>query len=428
MEQRFPDALSRQEVRRSFALGVLNGALFEFAERLIDPPLVLTWFVSRLTSSNLLIGLVSPLGDAGWFLPQIFISGFVQRMPRKMPSYTAAAVIRVFSWISLGLALWLADNPVLLLALFFLFYTIARLAAGLGGLGFFEVVAKTIPADRRGSFFAWRMLTGGLLGLGAGWVTRAALERFPFPQGHAVLFFLYCLIATPAMVAFIIIREPPGIASPRTVTLGEQLRRAGVFLRNDPAFRRYMAVRTALGLAGIALPFYGIYARNVLGAPEGMVGVYIAARVAAQLLSNLPWGWVSDRQGNRLVMLWVSLGSGLISLIALALVVGVSVFSPQGAFLPYLVLPLFLLDGALRPAAALVGNNFLLELVPETERPLYLGLANTLIGIVVLVSGLGGLIVDLLGFAGLFGISTSLALLAWWWARGLPDPRVSGMG
>jgi hypothetical protein len=29
--------LTEREIRRSFALGVLNGALFEFAERLIDP-------------------------------------------------------------------------------------------------------------------------------------------------------------------------------------------------------------------------------------------------------------------------------------------------------------------------------------------------------------------------------------------------------
>jgi len=32
--------------------------------------------------------------------------------------------------------------------------------------------------------------------------------------------------------------------------------------------------------------------------------------------------------------------------------------------------------------------------------------------------------VDLLGYAGLFGLSTLLCLLAWWWSRGLPEPRV----
>ncbi len=415
--------LPRREIRRSFVLGVVNGALFEFAERLIDPPLVLTWFVSRQTSSNLLVGLVAPLGDAGWFLPQVFISGLVQRMPRKMLSYALASVVRAIAWFLVAAAVWLVDDPTLLLAAFFILYGVARLAAGLGGLGFFEVVAKAIPPNRRGSFFAWRMLAGGLLGLGAGVVTRAVLNRFAFPHGHALLFVIYDAVIIPAMLAFILIREPPGTAIPGAPTLGQQLRRAGQFLRTDGVFRRYMGMRTALGLAGIALPFYGVYARNVLGAPEGMVGIYVAVRVAAGLVANLPWGSLSDHKGNRLVTLWLSLGSAFTSLLALGLVGWVSASPGPEPWRPYLAVPLFLLNGALAPASALVGNNFLLELVPEAERPLYLGLSNTLIGIVVLISGFGGLVVDLLGYAGLFGLSALLCLLAWWWSRGLPEPR-----
>ncbi len=416
--------LPQREIRRSFILGVVNGALFEFAERLIDPPLVLTWFVSRLTSSNLLVGLVAPLGDAGWFLPQVFIAGLVQRMPRKMLSYTLAAVVRAISWSLVAVAVWLVGDPALLLVTFFILYGVARLAAGLGGLGFFEVVAKTIPANRRGSFFAWRMLTGGLLGLGAGVVTQEVLNRFAFPRGHALLFVVYTAVIIPAMLAFIIIREPPGTAVSHTPTLRQQLRRARQLLRTDAVFRRYMGMRTALGLAGIALPFYGVYARNVLGAPEGMVGIYVAVRVGAGLLANLPWGSLGDRKGNRLVTLWLSLGSALTALLALALAGWVATSPSRGPWLPYLALPIFLLNGALAPASMLVGSNFLLELVPETERSLYLGLSNTLIGIVVLISGFGGLVVDLLGYTGLFGLSAFLCLLAWWWSRGLPEPRV----
>jgi predicted MFS family arabinose efflux permease len=102
----------------------------------------------------------------------------------------------------------------------------------------------------------------------------------------------------------------------------------------------------------------------------------------------------------------------------------VAVSPYRGPWLPYLAIPLFLLNGALAPAGMLVGSNFLLELVPEADRPLYLGLSNTLIGIVVLISGFGGLVVDLLGYAGLFALSALLCLLAWWWSRGLPEPRV----
>jgi hypothetical protein len=44
-------------------------------------------------------------------------------------------------------------------------------------------------------------------------------------------------------------------------------------------------------------------------------------------------------------------------------------------------------------------------------------------GIVVLVSGLGGLVVDLFGFSGLFALSLGLFLLGYVLAGGLPEPR-----
>ncbi len=419
------DVIPEHEVRRSFALGIFNGTAFRFAETLIDPPLILTWFVSQLTSSNLLIGLVAPMGNAGWFLPQIFVSTRIQRMERKMPSYTLAAVIRTIAWVLLAAAVWLVDDPRLLLVGFFVLYAIARLSAGLAGLTFFDVVAKTIPARRRGRFFAWRQLLGGLLGLGGGWIVKTILYHpaLPFPRGHAVLFLLYCAVMVLALAAFALIREPPGPVVAEPVTLGEQLRRAGRLWRTDRVYRRYIAARLSLAMANVALPFYGIYAKNVLGAPEGMVGVYVVARVGALLLSNLLWGRLSDERGNRLVMRLVSLGSGLAALSALALVGMMGLLRPQGAWLPYLALPLFFLDGAMLPAQVLSGSNFLLELVPGAERPLYLGLSNTLMGVVVLISGLGGLVVDFFGFAGLFAVSLGLCLAGYVFASGLPEPR-----
>lgn len=418
-------ATPKREMRRTFALGIFNGAVFNFAARLIDPPLVLTWFVSQLTSSNLLVGLVAPLGQACWFLPQIFVSTHIQRLERKMPGYALAAVIRVVAWLLLAAAVWLVDDQLLLLVTFFVLYSAAWTAAGLAMLSFFDVVAKTIPTQRRGRLFAWRQFLGGLLGIGAGGIVKVILSHpaLPFPRGHALLFLLYGLAITPAMGAFIAIREPPGEAVSESVTLGEQLRRSGRLLRSDRVYRRYIGARLALGLAGVALPFYGVYANDVLGAPEEMVGIYVATRVGAQLLFNLPWGRLSDRKGNRLVMRLFSLGTGLASLLALALVALTGGARLQGAWLSYLALPLFFLNGAVLPAKVLSGSNFLMELVPDSERPLYLGLSNTLMGIAILISGLGGLVVDFLGFAGLFTLALGLCLAAYALAAGLPEPR-----
>ena len=129
---------------RNYLLGVLNGSAFRFGEALIDPPVVLTWFVSNLTSSNFLIGLVSPLGMVGWFLPQIFVSGTVQRLERKTPVYVVAASVRTVAWLSLAATLWLCEDPSVLLLGFFALTTFARLSSGVGGLPFFDIIAKII--------------------------------------------------------------------------------------------------------------------------------------------------------------------------------------------------------------------------------------------------------------------------------------------
>jgi predicted MFS family arabinose efflux permease len=53
-----------------------------------------------------------------------------------------------------------------------------------------------------------------------------------------------------------------------------------------------------------------------------------------------------------------------------------------------------------------MGNiNYLFDIAPPQERPLYLGFTNTLFGIGIFTSALGGLIVDWSGFTLLLGVS-----------------------
>ncbi|MCS7286546.1 MAG: MFS transporter [Anaerolineae bacterium] len=406
-----------REERRSFYLNVINGALFNFAERLIDPYLVLTWFVSQLSSSNFLAGLVAPLGDAGWYLPQIFVSTYVQRMERKMPSYTYTAIIRLAAWLFLALAVFFTDSSSVLLATFFSLYLLARLVSGIAGIAFFEVTAKTVSPRRLGSLFALRLLLGGILGISAGWIVKEVLSFSspPFPKNFAILFALYCLITAPAMGAFIAIREPPGRANPQPVTIGEQWRRAGHVLKEDRMFFTFILSQVALALAGASTPFFTVFAEKILQATPGMLGLYLSVRVAAQLVSNLPWGLLTDRFGERLILMAYGLGNAVTLLIAL----GMSLW-PEGPAVPYLMVLVFSLNGAFLPAGAIVGASYPIKLSPEEERPLYIGLYNTIMGIATLLSGFGGIVVDVGGFRTLFALSFSLYIVTYYLARKLP--------
>jgi MFS family permease len=272
-----------------------------------------------------------------------------------------------------------------------------------------------------------RLLIGGVMGLGSSWVVTQVLGHpaLPFPRDIALLVALYGVLLIPAFATFIAVREPPSATPNETVALKEQLRRGGRLLRENRVYQRYLAVRMLMALTGIALPFYSVYAKNVLGAEAAMAGIYTATSTGARLLSNLAWGGISDRKGNLLVLRLLAAGRGLTLLLALGLVALASLLKFEGGWLPYLAIPLFFLDGAMFPAGILSGSNFLAELVSEAERPIYLGMTNTLMGVFILLSVLGGLLVDWLGYAGLFAAALVLCVMGLVLTAGLPEPRES---
>jgi MFS family permease len=68
-------------------------------------------------------------------------------------------------------------------------------------------------------------------------------------------------------------------------------------------------------------------------------------------------------------------------------------------------------------------NNYLLGIAPAEDRPLYIGLANTLTGLTMLASAVGGLIADLAGLAVLFWVAAAFYTGALLLAGRLREPR-----
>lgn len=408
--------------RRNFTLGILSGASFGFVDSLVSPYLVLSVFVNALGAPNLLVGLLPAIGNGGWYLPQFLISHRIQRLPRKQIVYRSAAVVRLICWVSLIAATFLiAHNPVLLLTIFFALYTINSLAAGCAGTPFMDIVAKTIPAERRGSYFGGRDLWGALTALAAGYLVSLLLNPNlapPFPTNFGLLFLFAGIGVFFGLGLFSLVKEPAEVSSIKSITFVEQARAARHLVRANPVYRRFLLTRIVLAISDIATPFYAIYATRALNIPVETIGVYIGISTVSGLIANPLWSRASDRRGNRIVLLGAA--SCLLALPLLALLFG---FLPIG---PALALPfgaLFLLNGIARPAANIAYPSYLLELAPAPERPLYISFTNTILGIATFVPVIGGTLLDLFGFRALFVIALSVSLIAWWLARGLREPR-----
>jgi hypothetical protein len=422
------NATAQRHLRRNFSLGVLNGAFFNLFSALLDPSLVLSWFVSQLTTSNFLIGLIAPIQQGSWFLPQLVVSSYLQRRQRKLPLYARVAGVRVTIWGLMTLAVFLIEDTAVLLAVFFVLLTAYSLSAGLAGLSFMDVVAKAIPPTRRGAFFGWRRFAGGFLALGGSLVVRYILDErrgLAFPDNYAILFLLSFFTLCVALGSFTLVVEPLEPVNEERVTLGRQFRRALDLPRRDRNYRRFLTMRLLLMGAEIATPFYIVYAKRALSVPVSMVGVYLTGATLASFASNLLWGRISDRRGNKLLLAFSNSLGLLIPLVALSIVPLGNLWPGLREFVPGLFALVFVLSGGYKSGAMIGNMNFLLEIAQADNRPLYVGFTNTIMGIALLASSVGGLIVDLVGFTVLFSLALSFYALALLLTLRLREPRLA---
>ena len=418
-----PRLIATRHFRRNYIGGWLNGAFFGFVESVVSPYLVMSVFISALGGSNFLVGLVPAVYIGGWFLPQFLISHRLQRMPLKKKLYDIGMMIRLVCWSLLTFAIFFigGSNPTLLLIVFFVLFTTYALASGLGGASFMDIVAKTIPVNRRGTFFGRRDLTGALLALVGSYIVSVILNpesAIPFPLNFGYLFLLGGIGITLGLGAFYFVVEPAETAPIREVSFRDQVHAAWQVLRENSVYRRFLLTRVALVAADLATPFYAIYATKILQVPLETVGIYIGFTTGAILIANPLLSRLSDKRGHRIVLLGAA--TAVVAMPMVALVFGVL---PAG---PALGLPfglLFVITGIARSAGNISLPSYLLEIAPAGERPLYIGFTNTVLGVVTFLPIVGGILLDLAGFRVIFLLTFVIAGIAWWLAKGIAEPR-----
>lgn len=360
---------------------MLNGWFVFLGDAFFNASIVLSSFAAKLGAPNSVIGLLPALLGAGSMIPQVFVAPYVARMPVKVVLYRRVAVLRVSSLAFIALASFvLGHRPDVLLVCFVLGLALNGLVTGFSSLPFWETVAKTIPMERRAALFGGRNLVGGMLAFLAGLLVRYLLgTSLPFPIPYAILFTLGTLSFGIGWYLFGLSHEPPDEGRSSTVPI-----RLGLPLK-DFAFRRFLRVRVLFALASMTEPFYAAYAVRGLG-QSSEIGLYLTLYTLSSVLSNLLWVRLSQRYGSKLLILsGASLGV-VTPVLALLL--------PPGAY--GLV---FVLQGTYLAALGLGTTTYLLNTADPQNRSSYIGLANTVVGVVSFSPVLGGLLADRLGYA-----------------------------
>lgn len=409
------------EVRRNynwnFSVNVIDGALFLLAQSLMSATTILPFFVSRLTDNPFYFGLLAVIANGGWFFPQLFSAGPIERTDRKKPWLINLGFFleRMPLVLLTATALLAVSSPSWALALFLLAFAIYNLGAGIIAPAWQDLLAVCFPATRRGRLMGVTMFVGGITGaLGAIGSSRI-LETLPFPRNFLILFGLATILMFLGWAVLALTREPVRRV-PRTAE--NRLRiwtRLGRILRRDQNFRRFLIARGLLAVGGMGMAFVTAAAISKWDVTGGTVGSYTVALLVGQSASNLLFGLLADRKGHKLALVLGGLAASLGYVIA-----GL-------AALPFLYYLVFIFLGVYFSATFISGLMIVLEFTGPEQRPTYVGITNSIIGAINVVIPLVGSWLATLSYGYLFALSAAaglvgVLLMAFWVA----DPRHTG--
>ncbi|HHY76144.1 MAG TPA: MFS transporter [Firmicutes bacterium] len=402
---------------------IADGMFFNLGSSFIDAHTVLPTYVSTLTSSPLLIGLASTIRGFGYLAPQIFVAGYIQRMPKKKPFMMATGHVMRLAAVGMALSALFANvDKRLALVIFYACLVLVALGDAFSGLPWMDLVARTIPAETRSSLFGTMQALGGISSFAAGFLTRYLLAmESSYPLNYALVMGLGSLGLYCSLGAMHFLKEPQAQEPARAVPMGEYLRRLPEAWRANPLFRRLMFVRVLLGSLYLALPFFAIHAQRDLGFPAATVGLFVSAQMVGNVIGGPVWGFVGDRKGAVWVIRAVAslvFGTGALALAArLAFFAGLKAIAYASYFLLY-----FILGGGF--GGVWIGfTSYTMDIARPSTSATLVGLLNTIAGPLTLLTVVGGWLASRLGYAAVFAVEAAIALAGCLAAWRIPDSR-----
>jgi MFS family permease len=408
------DATIERHYPWNFTVNLIEGVAYWVGMSFMSSATIAPLFVSKLTLNPLLIGLVAVIAQAGWYLPQLFVAGRIERLPRKKPWVVNLGFFseRMGALVWPVAALIAVHAPGLAVALFLVGYAWHTLGAGLVGPAWQDLVATCFPVNRRGRFWGLTTFIGTGIGTLGAFAASWLLRTFQFPTSFV---YAFSIAAGGVLVSWAFIamtREPVRREVSTAHTDRSMWSRLTAILRRNPNFRRFLVARLLLVCGGTGAAFVTVSAVQRWAISDGTVGLYTAALLVGQAIGNLVAGWAADRRGHKLSLEMSSVAC------MLAFVLAWLAPAPEWYY------GVFVLWGVSQGAVIVSGILIVMEFTEVTERTTYYGIVNTAVGIGFVVMPLVGAGLATIAYSWVFAVSAVAGLAAWvafrWYVK---EPR-----
>ncbi len=385
----------------NFIVNVIDGGFFGMGLGFASLSTVIPLFVSNLTSSAILIGLIPAIHVMGWQLPQIFIAHRVAQQKRYKPMVMLLTTQERLPFLGLAIVAWFIPSigPKIALILTFMLLVWQGLGGGFTANAWQSMIGKIIPRERWGLFFGFQSAAGNLLASVGAVIAGVVLENNNPTNGFTLCFLLAVGAFIVSYVAISLTREeekaPVAVVTERNVFWKD----VRSILTRDGNFRWFVAARILAQLGTVGFAFYTVYLVRYYGVDEATAGILTGVLLMSQTVFNPIMGWLGDHWSHRGVM--------ALGMLAAAISAGVAWWAPSVGWF-YLA---YALAGISYVAIWTIAMAMTLEFGQEHEKPAYIGMANTLIApTAFIIPLLGGWLADAVGYQSTF-IATAVGAI-----------------
>ncbi|MEO8394850.1 MAG: MFS transporter [Chloroflexota bacterium] len=405
----------QKNIRFNFTVNVLDGAFFGFALGFASYVTVIPLFISTLTDSSVVIGLVAAMHGIGWQVPQLFTANRVARLRRYKPMSLLMTLNERIPFVLLAIIAFsiptLGKNVALVLSLIAIIWQ--AMGGGLTGTAWQSMIAKIFPPQIRGTFYGTQSAAANLTSSASAVIGGVILSRVAAPNNFAVCFLITAGIMVISFFCLASTREPDGPPAQEKTRSSRDFWNALLeILRRDKSFRIFLGVRMLSQVAAVGSAFFTVYAVRHFGMDAGTAGIMTGVLLLGQSISNPLLGWLGDRTSHRLMFALGILLAGAGAAVAL--------FAPSLNWF-YLV---FALAGFANASLWTTAMAMSVEFGEEEERPYYIGLANTLIAPATIIAPLlGGALADAVSYKATFAVAAICAVVTVLLVTAMRDPR-----
>lgn len=405
-------------IRKVYLPFLWHGFFLYLTMSMIEFNTVLPNLVSELTSSPVAFGGIYSILLGAPLIFNILFSNYMRHFAAKRKFLLLGIYVRSLSFLGMAASLYFfaSSKPILTLLMFYALILLFSLSGGFASIAYSDLVGKLLPSDKRPGLFANRQLVGSVASLiGGALVARVFTPgRFSYPGNYVLLLVIGFVGLAIGAQGFWKLEEPVESVSP-----GANIGQSGLIkdtvgiLKRDKAFRSFILLENVTSFSLMIMPFYMLYVKQSFANYADYFGTFVFAQLAGNLLSNFAWIGIAKKFGTTAVLRVCILTGAIIPLLALALY-------PAGASWYVLV---FLLVGMITSGRNIGFEPYLLDIAPEDQRTMYLGIRGTLNILVVLLPIAGGSVIHWLGYPVAFVLVSSMMLSSLFLLRKARQPQ-----